>query len=612
MTNVFENSQKLDVEEPREKSLKSDLITKDLTVINGIGPSTVLKLTKANINSIKQLADFTPKELSLISGVKIKMAEKFIVEARNHLSEYDYEPFDVAEIFIDEKLLQEESDEKPESIKDSQQQDENMFDIQHSEFDDEEVKLETTQEKWFEDKFDYSRLSASYPPISENQSKEPEAVIEEVQERPQEQMENIFNEEFLMVEKPLSIEEDSRENIPLIPETDGSKNVESFSEILNPRVGSEEIENKVEESLKLSGYYIIPNTISALNSFMENIDYIGSKLVRVSKWVNHIFIVPIKLWDHEETVLVNESQLKSHRNEFKNRLRQDHRKLLYIKGVIFDDIVNDDKFREFFQKYLQVNLLLEKSVENKKLFFVSGQTQYKIIIEPILVCKTPPRCMEKSISFPYQRHTNIHVIYQSDLTALLGFLEQKYQLIESRVKSTNKIKDYQTRSNKFRTNVRIASIPLIGYAIALAIIYFAEFFSLLRLFNSIGFAIIGVYFILLVYLYLKFYRTKKELTVEFETPYYMQNLEFSEIDLLEFKDQFSTEYMVQFGYECFGKDKNFKILEQIEKENFLNCVDGKKDQTNPQFTVIPGDKIEDNLSFESSKYNNKYISFLDD
>ncbi|MFX0009091.1 MAG: helix-hairpin-helix domain-containing protein, partial [Candidatus Hermodarchaeota archaeon] len=66
MTNVFENSQGMDVEELKEKSAKSDL-AEDLTVISGIGPSTALKLNKANINTIKQLADITPSELSVIS-----------------------------------------------------------------------------------------------------------------------------------------------------------------------------------------------------------------------------------------------------------------------------------------------------------------------------------------------------------------------------------------------------------------------------------------------------------------------------------------------------------------------------------------------------------------
>ncbi len=279
---------------------------------------------------------------------------------------------------------------------------------------------------------------------------------------------------------------------------------------------------------------------------------------------------------------------------------------------MFDDIVNDRKFREFFQKYLQVNLTLEKSVENKKLFFLSGQTQYKMLIEPIMLCKTPPRCMEKIIPYPYQRSTNLHVIHQPDLSQLLGFLEQKYRLIESRAKSSNTIKNYQKMDAKFRTNVRIASLPLVGYAIALGVIYFAEFFFLLRLFNSIGFAIIGIYLTILAYLYFKFYRTKKELAIEFETPYYMQNLEFSEIDLLEFKVQFTTENMAQFGYECFEKGKSYKVLEQIEVDRLKNSVLIKQKEIDPQVIHESKEDIEESISIDNSKINNKYLSFLED
>jgi len=279
---------------------------------------------------------------------------------------------------------------------------------------------------------------------------------------------------------------------------------------------------------------------------------------------------------------------------------------------MFDDIVNNEKFREFFQHYLQVNLTLEKSVKNKKLFFLSGQTQYKVLIEPVMLCKSPPRCMEKVIPFPYQRSTNLHIIHQPDLSQLLGFLEQKYRLIESRVKGSNTIKNYQKMDAKFRSNVRIASIPLVGYAIALAIIYFAELFFLLRLFNSIGFAIIGIYLSILAYLYFKFYRTKKQLAIEFETPYYMQNLEFSETDLLDFKDQFTTENMAQFGYECFGKGGSYKVLEQIEEDNFKNSVLIKQKEFDPQVIHESKEEIEESISIDNSKYNNKYLSFLED
>ncbi|MCK4382714.1 MAG: hypothetical protein KAW66_05410, partial [Candidatus Lokiarchaeota archaeon] len=246
------------------------------------------------------------------------------------------------------------------------------------------------------------------------------------------------------------------------------------------------------------------------------------------------------------------------------------------------------------------------------LFFLSGQTQYKVLIEPIMLCKIPPRCMEKIIPFPYQRNTNIHIIHQTDLSQLLSFLEQKYRLIESRLKSSNTIKNYQKMDEKFRTNVRFASIPLVGYAIALAVIYFAELFFLLRLFNSIGFAIIGIYLSILAYFYFKFYRTKKELAIEFETPYYMQNLEFSEIDLLEFKDQFTTENIAQFGYECFGKGKSYKVLEEIEEDNFKNSLLINQKELEPQVIDKSMEDIEESASIDNSKYNNKYLSFLED
>jgi predicted RecB family nuclease len=112
MTNVFENTQKLDVEEGKKESSKAASITEDLTEIKGIGPSTALKLKKANINTIKQLADVSADELSVISGVNINSAQKFIAEAIKYLPEYSFETFDVAEIFIDEELLQQEFREK--------------------------------------------------------------------------------------------------------------------------------------------------------------------------------------------------------------------------------------------------------------------------------------------------------------------------------------------------------------------------------------------------------------------------------------------------------------------------------------------------------------------
>ncbi|MBY8987939.1 MAG: hypothetical protein KGD61_05750 [Candidatus Lokiarchaeota archaeon] len=516
MTNVFENSQKLVVENAKEKSFSSPNNAEDLTVIKGIGPCIALKLNRAKIYTFKQLANVSPEIISEIPGINVTTAFKFITGAKNLLGEF------------------------PE---------ENSY-------------------------------------IEQSQIKE--------------------------------LDKDSPKETSPVQDISEILEVENTRKISILREEREEVEVKIEESLKKLGYYLIPNTISSLNSFIENIDYIGCKLVRVSRWVNHIFIIPIKMYDLEGTVLVDEAKLDYNpktnvgKTESMSRLRHYSKNLLYARDLMFEDIIVDGKFREFFQKYLQVSLTLEKSVENKKLFFKSGQTQYKVLIEPIMLCRTPPRCMEKSISLPYQRNTNLHVIHLPDLSQLLGFLEQKYRLIESRVKSSNSIKNYQKMDEKFRNHVRIASIPLVGYAVALLVVYFAEFFFLLRLFNSIGFAIIGIYLSVLAYLYFKFYRTKKELAKEFKTPYYKQNLEFSEIDMLEFKDQLTTEHMAQFGYECFGKDKSFKVLEEIERGGFTSSVDVKLIGSDSQSILKSKEETEERIVIENSKLNNKYLSFLED
>lgn len=623
MTNVFETSQKLVVENVKEKSFNSSQNTDDLTEIKGIGQGTAIKLNNANIISFKQLADVSPEILSEIPGINLTTANKFITGAKNILDGYQDQSSFNEENLVKEKAVEIVKHEKEAEIGEVGSlevveviDEEDLLREKHKR---QEEKIELTQEQWFDDKFNYSRHSASSPPVSKKISNESIREIEEAQElfdQTPEQSENLFNEESYMVKEP--IEEDSREETSFVPETNNVLDFERISKISKRQDTREETRLIIEKMLKNSGYYAIPNTSNTLNPFIENIDILGCKLVRVSKWVNHIFLIPIKISALEGTVLVDEVKLDydtktiDGRIESMSRLRHYYNNLLSTRDLAFDDIINGKMFREFFQKYLQVNLMLEKSVENKKLFFISGQTQYKVLIEPIMLCKTPPRCMEKSLSFPYQRSTNIHVIHQPDLSLLLEFMEQKYRLIESRVTNSNTIKDYQKIDEKFRANVRIASIPLVGYAIALSFIYFAGYFFLLRLFNSIGFAIVGIYLSILTYLYLKFYRAKRELSLEFETPYYMQNLEFREIDLLEFKDQYTPEYMAQFGYECFGKERRFKVLEQIEKESFKNSVDVKKIELDPTVMSKSEEGMEKVVLDDKSEYSNKYLSFLDD
>ncbi len=220
--------------------------------------------------------------------------------------------------------------------------------------------------------------------------------------------------------------------------------------------------------------------------------------------------------------------------------------------------------------------------------------------------------MEKSILFPYQRKTNLHVIDASNIAHLLRFLEKKCKLIESRAKKTNSIKTYQNADAKFRSSVRIASLPFLGYSIVLLFMYFSQLYFLLRLFNNIGFAAKGIYSFAIIYFYFKFCKTKKELTTEFETPYYLQNLAFNETDLLCVKEEFTDGQMAQFGYECFGKENDFKVLKQIEKDTIKESVVAKRiEQDAPQLYEL--DSGPDRSPIKDKPKNEiKYSSFLED
>jgi hypothetical protein len=716
MTDVYE---KLKVKLPEEKAITLPKIIDDLTKIKGIGSGTAEKLNVRKIYTYRQLAEITPEKLSEAPGIGITTARNIIEEAKNLLGGFqeqnsvdkqnqvikkepetlgkvketgvdNIETFEVAEVIVEEELGQEKLLREEESS-------------------------EPIQEKWFIDKFNRSRLTASYPPISKRSSKESNVEIEEIEtkaktkskvendfesredilqrdstpysqlltrkndetetailepeeietetkiepviydvdeeeEEQEEEIENYEKYEEVVPEQfeksetvepfesevPLPKEEVPREKyfvtptytefsedtevteipeipeIPIIPE---APRVPARSRVPNRR---EKLKNDIAATLKNLGYYAIPSAIEGLRPFLQNVDYIGCKLVRVNDNSKLIFLVPIKLCDLEGRILIHEEKIDYMTYSKAQGLGSMHTarhyidELLKAKDSIFEDVINGNNFRRFFQKYLQIRFTTEKSANNKKLYFVSGQTQYKVLIEPILLTKIPAKSMEKSILFPYQRKTNLHVIDKSNIAHLLQFLEKKCQLIESLTKKTNSIELYQNIDAKFRSSLKMASLPFLGYSVILLAIYFSQLYFLLRLFNSIGFAVIGIYFFAVAYFYFKFSKTKKELKTEFKTPYYLQNRQFSETDLLCVKEEFTDEQMAQFGYECFGKDNDFKVLEQLEKDTVKESVVARQQEQNiPQLYELDS-RANSNLTREKAKREVKYSSFLDD
>ena len=628
------------------ESVVVELSRDDLTKIKGIGTTTAEKLYNAKIVTVRQIAEMTPEKLSETPGIGLATATKFITAAKDRLEVFiinqveevanettqiqealevesvpnPIEKYEVEEVIIDEI---EEISEKPQT---------------EVEEDFESLKADP---KWIPDKINYSRLTASYPPISER-VKNINEIIGEKQER--EEIDTFIKpktQEFAAdvefnsqpeIEQQIEYEEKTSQEV--IPEIQiQQEQLEQKNAIEEENIDFEYskdstfesiVQQQISDTFKEAGCYEIPSSLESLKQFTTSLDYLGCKLVKVSDDLRILFLFPVKRFDREGTVLIDEAklELKSYSNKDDLGAYYDvdqvAKSLLQVRDSMYGDIATNQNILKFFQKYLQINLSLEKGFGNKSVVFLSGTTQYKVFIEPILLCYNPPRSMEKTLAFPYQRSSNLHAVTRADLAPLIRFLEKKYRLIEKRTKKTSSAKEYRQAEEKLRLSVRYSSIPIFGYSVTLLVVYFAELYFLLRLLNTIGFAVVGIYISFLAFFYFREYKTKKEFTEQFETPYYLQNLEFSETDLLDFKADLTDELLTQFGYECLEKDANFMVLEQSETNALKNNLEVKQavviKRADSEFKkkFEPEQVKAETVSRPTTKYGMKYQDFLKD
>ncbi|MHA1241114.1 MAG: helix-hairpin-helix domain-containing protein [Promethearchaeota archaeon] len=435
---------------------QENIVSEPTTKIKGIGATTAEKLYNVKIITVRQIAEMTPEKLSETPGIGLASAMKFIAAAKIYLSGSQkgeiannspqvvtsvtdessselIKNYEIVEVVVDE--IQEISKEAPTEISEA--------------FEQSQLNL-----KWFPDKFNYSRLTASYPPISKLGKNIDERVKEEENFVIEWDKDNNLNAPTEYEKEP------TREIIPEI--NSGHDEPELKNIIEDERVDytpsepkiidfGDSRENILESStnqqistiFKDVGCYEIPCSLESLNQFTTNLDYLGCKLVIASDDLKFLFLFPVKWVDEEGTVLVEETklELKSHakRNDLGsyNKLKQISQNLLQTRDSMYEDLVNNQNIREFFQKYLQITLSFERGFGNKSLLFLSGSTQYKVVIEPILLCNNSPRSMEKRLAFPYQRSSNLHAVTKLDLVPLIKFLEKKYRMIEKRTKKTN-------------------------------------------------------------------------------------------------------------------------------------------------------------------------------
>jgi hypothetical protein len=372
-------------------------------------------------------------------------------------------------------------------------------------------------------------------------------------------------------------------------------------------------------------YFIIPKTSHIVKKSYKNIDFIAVKIIYVNDLLNIIKIFPLKISDLKGSFLLSEDKFSYHPLNRKLKIDKFNKELITKSSIkkikkasefIFQDITNEGEIFKFFKRYLKLDICIEKTLNNKRLFFHSGPLQYKVLIEPIIICQNEPGFIEKSIPFPYQKSTNLHIIDLAKLRDLLQFLEKKNQIIETNSENPTAINSYFKTVEKFSNDLKIYSIPFAIFGFIFSLIFVFQAYPVLPIFVDLGYAVICIYSLLVFYLYLKFYKKKSELIIEFKTPYYQRKISIDESDLLMIKSELPKELIHQFLYECFGKKAEFPLFSVLDDETDTLLYNNIKPSEFKEVGEVNSMEETNLVKFASKNLENniteKYSSFLED
>lgn len=462
---------------------------------------------------------------------------------------------------------------------------------------------------WFDEKYKYSRLTGS------NNHTEPAVEFERIEGENYEEAE-VDYEDALEEEEPV-ISDEHNEKIHIAPD---EAPIAESQEVFTSHKDNSLIE-KLYKKVQSSEFSII-NEIKMLRSMFVGIDALALKIIHVDEFLDLLCIVPIIVSRLEGTFTVSADSIEYiPKNHNKRTIQAKKISQSYIKALqksemtIFNDISNKGELLKYIMKYLDIEISPEKTITNKTLFLRSGPLQYKLLIEPLIICNTPVSFTEKLVPFAYQRQSNIHVIDISQVSDLLHYLDEKYFLIETYSEKKNILTVNSETEDKFMKNIRIGSSPFIFYGFTLLLIFLCQGFSLLPLLINIGYGVVGLYMVVIGYIYVGLYRQKKQIKEEFATPYYLRDLGVDEESLLLINEKLTSILMEQFGYEILGKNPDSAVIKKIEHDNTRSYLSQKiirKQVEGAELFEEDISKPEIRRPKINSESIEKYSSFLED
>ena len=620
----------------------------DLSIIKGVGSTKELKLKESGILSIEQLATMAPEALAQIDGFGLGPSERIISAAKEYFEQQSKTHKSIKNKtssktpMFDPKYKIDRSSrtimplKKAQNISsgDVEHQGEGLLAVDRLQ----EVDEQT--DDFVESKSVDTRKARESEGIEENSppadflksSDEKNLDIITNQLETQTENKNYLNPSQIQQENKISKNEvisgflDDGLEVPqdTTPEIQYEQIMQDIkNDFTDERLNKNTVTTmlkKAQDILKTLDYTIIPKASPVFRELDRNVDCIAVKVVQGNSDTELILIIPIKICDLKGTLLISDNGFDYHSED--NPKHQEKAKALLVRSVmkdfvavqdkIFDSVINDKNVFRFFRNYLKDgNISIEKGRNNQALFFRSGLLQYKIIIEPILLCHSLPSSLEKNMLFPYQKSTNIHYIDYAGLSSLVTFLEHKYQSLESHCIEGNAVKIYFEAKLKFIKDLRSYSTPFVFLGLIFLLIIILQASFLINTFIGLGIAAIWVYGIIIVFLYVRFTKTKSAISKEFSNPYHKRKVAIDDMELFMISKDLSTEQMDQFIYECFGKEADFSIISKIEEDKYAHSIATQKQSHRLGKTPSIHSYMSKNTSTKDNEHS-KYGSFLED
>lgn len=591
-------------------SLNPSLTREDITVIKGVGVAVAEKLKRAGFNTVKLIADATFPQLTLIPGIGQKTAQKIIESANIHISRKSLNDYS------------EENNGKKEPPLKSEIKEYKINKLQKS-------RSVKNNIPWFEDKFKIKRSGVSQSTtVDYNQ----ECILEEVDDGSEYKMDDDLLEHEEEVTGEISHEikvrdTDIQEDFNHKSIQNESKQTQVIQEELQPSEKKSVIEGLLH-TLRGLDFHIIEK-VRLLKDLSMNSDLIALKIIQANEFLDLVLILPLKLNMLKGELKISNEQVKyiplnekfnENGSSFRLLLDSTINNLGEVYNAMRVDLVNEGKLLSYLRKYLQVDISIEKSITKKNLFFRAGPLQYKILIEPILVCNSDVGFLEKLLPFPYLKDINLHIITEQKLQRFITYLEKKYTLYEEHSGQKSSLISYEESFDQFLQNGRKLSLPFIGFGFITLMLVIFQAFPILEFVVNIGYALLGIYSTSLAYFYTKFFKTKLEIQTEFNTPYHQRQLKVDDPGLILIGEELTPELMDQFVFECIGKETNSPFIQKIEETHTKKRLEEKVRATKMKNENLFEERdleenresVDEDIQREDDEFINKYSSFLED